>query len=194
MHLTPHQWRHTLGTRLINRDVPQEVVRRILDHDSPQMTAHYARLHEATIRGTGKRPHVDVTGERRSSSTPTGRWPRPSGPGTTWTGQPGPAERLLRTAGQNACPHANACLTCPMFLTTADFLPRAPPASISTSFSSSPRPRLRAGSRGSAEMNQQVPGNLERIIAALDADPDADAQTATRVFRFCGHPFRLPIG
>lgn len=34
--LTPHQWRHTLGTRMINRDVPQEVVRRILDHDSPR--------------------------------------------------------------------------------------------------------------------------------------------------------------
>jgi hypothetical protein len=30
--MTPHQWRHTLGTRLINKDVPQEVVRRILDH------------------------------------------------------------------------------------------------------------------------------------------------------------------
>jgi Phage integrase family len=44
--LTPHQWRHTLGTRLINRDVPQEVVRRILDHDSPQMTAHYANSRE----------------------------------------------------------------------------------------------------------------------------------------------------
>lgn len=40
VHLTPHQWRHTLGTRLINRDVPQEVVRRILDHDSAQMTGH----------------------------------------------------------------------------------------------------------------------------------------------------------
>jgi integrase len=48
--LTPHQWRHTLGTRLINRDVPQEVVRRILDHNSPQMTAHYARLHDTTVR------------------------------------------------------------------------------------------------------------------------------------------------
>ena len=46
VHLTPHQWRHTLGTRLINRDVPQEVVRRILDHDSAQMTGHYARLHD----------------------------------------------------------------------------------------------------------------------------------------------------
>ena len=35
-HLTPHQWRHTLGTRLINRDVPQHVVQKILDHDSPK--------------------------------------------------------------------------------------------------------------------------------------------------------------
>ena len=33
-----------------NRDVPQEVVRRILDHDSAQMTGHYARLHDTTVR------------------------------------------------------------------------------------------------------------------------------------------------
>jgi integrase len=31
VHLTPHQWRHTLGTVLINRDVPQHVVQKILD-------------------------------------------------------------------------------------------------------------------------------------------------------------------
>jgi integrase len=43
VHLTPHQWRHTLGTVLINRDVPQHVVQKILDHDSPLMTAHSAR-------------------------------------------------------------------------------------------------------------------------------------------------------
>ena len=36
VHLTPHQWRHTLGTVLINRDVPQHVVQKILDHDSPK--------------------------------------------------------------------------------------------------------------------------------------------------------------
>lgn len=35
---------------MINRDVPQEVVRRILDHDSSQMTGHYARLHDTTVR------------------------------------------------------------------------------------------------------------------------------------------------
>ena len=32
VHLTPHQWRHTFACRLINRDVPQEVVRVLLDH------------------------------------------------------------------------------------------------------------------------------------------------------------------
>ncbi len=32
VHITPHQWRHTLGTALINRDVPQHVVQKILDH------------------------------------------------------------------------------------------------------------------------------------------------------------------
>jgi len=61
--LTPHQWRHTLGTRLINRDVPQEVVRRILDHDSPQMTSHYARLHDTTVRRHWEAARkVDVNG------------------------------------------------------------------------------------------------------------------------------------
>ena len=49
VHLTPHQWRHTFGTRLINRDVPQEVVRVLLDHSSGEMTAHYARLHDTTV-------------------------------------------------------------------------------------------------------------------------------------------------
>ena len=48
--LRPHQWRHTLGTHLINRDVPQEVVRRILDHDSAEMTALYAVVSDTTIR------------------------------------------------------------------------------------------------------------------------------------------------
>ncbi len=50
VHLTPHQWRHTLGTQMINRDVPQEVVRRILDHDSHRVTGRYAQLSDTTVR------------------------------------------------------------------------------------------------------------------------------------------------
>ena len=93
----PHQWRHTLGTRLINNDVPQEVVRRSLI-TTHAMTAHYARLHDTTIRRhwgqpAGQRPRRD-------------RHPRPSrragrgglGQTTNRARYPGPPERLLRPA------------------------------------------------------------------------------------------------
>lgn len=56
VHVKPHQWRHTLGTRLINRDVPQEVVRKILDHDSSEMTSHYANPRE--LHQTKEKPQV----------------------------------------------------------------------------------------------------------------------------------------
>src|SRR6266568_8275953 len=49
---TPTGFR-TVGTLLctrFNRDVPQQVVQRILDHDSAEMTAHYARLSDTTVR------------------------------------------------------------------------------------------------------------------------------------------------
>jgi integrase len=50
VHLTPHQWRHTFACRLINRDVPQEVVRVLLDHDSHRMTSYYAKITDQTVR------------------------------------------------------------------------------------------------------------------------------------------------
>jgi integrase len=50
VHLTAHQWRHTFATRLINRDVPQEVICVLLDHESMEMTAHYAKISDQTVR------------------------------------------------------------------------------------------------------------------------------------------------
>jgi integrase len=171
VHLTPHQWRHTLGTRLINRDVPQEVVRRILDHDSPQMTAHYARLHETTIRrhwqaartvdAAGRDVHLDPDGplaeavwarhhlDKASQALPNGACGLPV---------------------QNACPHANACLTCPMFLTTTEFLPvhqahREQTAHLLATANARGQTRL-------AEMNQQILSNLDQIITALHDLPE----------------------
>jgi len=62
--LTPHQWRHTFACRLINRDVPQEVVRVLLDHESTQMTAHYARITNQTVRRRWEQAtKVNINGE-----------------------------------------------------------------------------------------------------------------------------------
>jgi hypothetical protein len=91
VHLTPHQWRHTFACRLINRDVPQEVIRVLLDHQSTQMTAHYARITDQTRPpAAGNRPQRSTSTASGSTSTPTGRWPRPSRPrpATAWPPRP----------------------------------------------------------------------------------------------------------
>ena len=157
---------------MINRDVPQEVVRRILDHDSPQMTAHYARLHDTTVRRHWEAARkVDITGQVVAID--------PAGPlaEAAWAKQRlGRATQALPNGFcglpvQKTCPHANACLTCPMFLTTAEFLPqhrthRGQVIELITAAEARGQTRL-------AEMNQQVLGNLDRIIDTLDNDGPA---------------------
>jgi len=175
--LTPHQWRHTLGTRLINNDVPQEVVRRILDHDSAQMTSHYARLHDTTVRRHWEAARkVDITGSAVTLD-PDGQVAD-----AAWAKQRiGRATQALPNGFcglpvQKSCPHANACLTCPMFITTGEFLPqhRAQRSEVHQIIDAA---QARGHSR-LVEMNQQVADNLEAIITALEADPDAPQEAA----------------
>lgn len=176
--LTPHQWRHTLGTRLINRDVPQEVVRRILDHESAEMTARYARLHDTTVRRHWEEARkVNISGDTVVLD--------PHGPlaDAAWAKQ-----RLSRATQAlpnghcglpvtKSCPHANACLACPMFLTTAEFLPqhrqhRLETLQIISKAESEGHSRL-------AEMNRQVADNLEKIITALGTDDPGQVADAS---------------
>ncbi len=67
--VTPHQFR-TRATRLINNDVSQEVVRRLLDHTSHTMTARYARLTDSTIRTQWERARkIDIHGQTVDTSS-----------------------------------------------------------------------------------------------------------------------------
>jgi integrase len=167
VHLTPHQWRHTLGSTLINKDVPQHVVQKILDHDSPQMTGHYARLSDKTVREHWEKARkVNAEGQPVQVS-PGGpladaEWARQQLSRATQALPNGYCQLpLVRT-----CPHANSCLTCPMFLTTAEFLPqhraqRQQTLQIITAAQAAGQARV-------AEMNQQVAVNLGKIITALE--------------------------
>jgi integrase len=173
----PHQFRHSLGTTLINRDVPQHVVQKILDHDSPVMTAHYARLSDKTVREHWERARkVNAEGQPVRVS--------PDGP----LGDAAWAKQRLSRATQalpngycqlplaKTCPHANSCLTCPMFVTTAEFLPqhhaqRQATLQIITAAEAAGHARV-------AEMNRQVAGNLDKIIATLE-DEGTDESEAT---------------
>jgi len=123
--VTAHQFRHTLGTRLINSGVPQHVVQKVLGHASPQMTARYATIHDTTVRAAFddyQQRRVDIHGHRLDfdpgAVTADAEWVKhnlarvqatlPNG----YCGRP----------PQQHCPHPNACLTCPDFQTTPTFL------------------------------------------------------------------------
>lgn len=165
VHLTPHQWRHTYGTRLINSEVPQETVRRLLDHSSHNMTAHYARLSDKTIREQWERAQkVNSHGEFADSEV--GLLSE-----AVWMNNNLARAKMALPNGycalplQQSCEYANACLTCPVFVTTAEFLPQHRRHLESTRILIA-----QADERGHqrvAEMNRSVETNLEAIIAAL---------------------------
>jgi hypothetical protein len=167
--VTPHQFRHTLGTRLINNEVPLDTVRRLLDHESPEMTARYATIKDQTLRREWERyqQRINIRGEVIRLD--------PDGPmsDAAWA-----KENLARAKQtlpngfcglplQQACPHPNACLTCDHFLTTPEFLPLHRDQldrtrELLTSARADGRQRL-------IEMNEPVEANLLRIIDGLEA-------------------------
>jgi integrase len=168
--VTLHQLRHTLGTRLINADVPQHVIQRLLCHASPAMTAVYAHMHDSTIRAEFERycqTRVDVEGKL------LGFDPEAVTADAEWV-----KHRLSRAADtlpngycgrppQQDCPHPNACLTCPDFQTTAEFLP------VHRQQAQLTRDQLAAaeteGRERTAANHRKVLVNLDKIIASLEA-------------------------
>jgi hypothetical protein len=74
------------------------------------------------------------------------------------------------------CPHANSCLTCPMFATTAEFLPQHHAQRQATLQIISAAEA--AGHVRVAEMNRQVAGNLDKIITALENEEPDDKGAA----------------
>jgi hypothetical protein len=165
VHVTPHQWRHTFGTRMINNEVPQETVRRLLDHDSHAMTSHYARLSDKTIREQWERARkVNIAGEQLASDT---------GPlaDAVWMKNNLARAKMALPNGyctlplQQKCEFANACLTCPVFVTTAEFLPqhRRHLEQTQTLIAHADR----NGHQRLGEMNRTVEKNLLAIIDGL---------------------------
>ncbi len=177
--VTAHQYRHTLGTRLINAGVPQHVVQKMLGHASPQMTARYATIHDATVRAAFddyQQRRVDIHGDRLPFD--------PHGPSAEaeWI-----KHNLARVQAslpngycgrppQQDCPHPNACLTCPDFQTTATFLPihrRQHDDTLELIDLAEQR-----GNGRLADNHRKVADNLTRIIATLETLDEQDTSDA----------------
>ncbi len=152
-----------------NAGVPQHVVQRVLGHASPGMTSIYAHLHDTTVREAFERyqqTRVDITGRvldfDPEAPTADAEWVKhnlsriqaslPNG----YCGRP----------PQQDCPHPNACLTCPDFQTTIEFL------DIHRSQAEHNRALIvRAEAEGRQRLaanHRQVQTSLDLIVATLE--------------------------
>jgi integrase/recombinase XerD len=175
--LSTHVFRHTVGTNLINNGVPQHHVQKFLGHESPEMTAVYAQMHDQTLRKSlafTTKKLVDIKGNLYKEIDV---WNEISGPQSETVN---PESKWLRRniATQSlpngicalpikqSCPHANACLTCPSFRTDEQFIDIHQAQLLRTE-------RLiedaaKQGMLRQAQLNQEVAKNLNNIIGAIN--------------------------
>lgn len=174
-----HQFRHTLGTRMVNNGTPLHIIQKMLGHESADMTMAYAHIHDQTLKKAfenyieNRGNLVDIAGNIVEREKPTSA----DSSDLQWFKRNIQAQSLPNgycglPAVSTACPHANACLSCASFRTDASFLSQHKQQLEQTK-------QLVQISRDNgwarqAEMNEKVQKNLEKIIEKL-APEDAEA-------------------
>ncbi|ROO59112.1 site-specific recombinase XerD [Micromonospora sp. Llam0] len=165
--VTPHQFRHTVATRLINADVPLHIVQQLLDHMSREMTAVYARLHNKTLRRHWENA-VKVNADGQTTVIPADHpladaaWMRLSMVRAKVTLPNGYCGAPVQTD----CEYANPCLDCRFFITTTDFLDQHRRQRDETTKLIDDAQR--SGLARIAERNRRTLGKLDAIIDALE--------------------------
>lgn len=120
----PHQFRHTVGTQMINNGVSQHHVQKYLGHETPEMTSRYAHVTDQTLKSEFAKYHgklIDING-RVLDEVPENQselqWLKKN-----IVAQSLPNGYCGLPATQSNCQHAAACLSCAHFRTDASFLP-----------------------------------------------------------------------
>ncbi len=171
---TAHQFRHTLGMRLLNDGVPIEVISRLFGHKSLRMTQVYARVRDKKMRAdlervTRMRKTVNAQGQTVKGD------PRANDPEAQMIrkgvrGQTLPVGGCGRLIVLGECSHANKCLTCPMWLTSTDDLSK-----LKSFYERAIHLKQQATACG----NQFVIDQQERIIANLSVRIKSLEETST---------------
>jgi integrase/recombinase XerD len=165
-----HQFRHTVGTRMINLGVPHHIIQRYLGHKGPEMTSRYAHIHDVTMQDKLseylKGTLIDVTGKAIPEDGMN------DSADLQWFTRSVLAQALTNgycaipiVAGP--CPHPNACLNCAHFRTDATFLEvhRA-------ELHETERVIAKADANGwvrQSEMNERKRTSLINIVTTLEA-------------------------
>lgn len=164
-----HQFRHTVGTSMINNGVPIHIVKRFLGQENLEMTMRYAHVHDQTLKEEFSKFQgkvVDVS----EAVEPVN--PEIDAAELQWfkkniQAQALPNGSCVPTVMQG-CPHANACLTCTHFRTNIEFLEQHK-KELEQTKKIIEKAKTNGWTR-QVEMNERVANNLQNIIASLEID------------------------
>ena len=166
-HFHSHQFRHTVGTRMINSGVPQAIVQQFLGHETPEMTSRYAHIHQETLKSEFQKFNqklIDTKGQiYKLDSDSDAQWLRHNIMAQTL-----PNGLCALPTTQHACPHANACLSCAHFRTNKQFLPQH-----KKQLGETKKLVFQARDKGwqrQLEMNEAIQDKLEIIVNTLEND------------------------
>lgn len=167
-HFSSHQFRHTVGTSMINRNVPIHIVARYLGHESLRMTQTYAHIHDQTLKDEIAKLHGKIV---NVSGTVVESKPELDTGDLQWFKRHVHAQELPNgscalPAVQQQCPHANACLTCTHFRTTVEFLEQHK-RQLAQTEEIIEKAKANGWTR-QVEMNERVAENLRKIIQSLE--------------------------
>lgn len=119
-----HDYRHTIATKMVELDIPIQIIQKVLHHESPEMTLAYAEIRE-THKIKKFKDFVNAQGELApleefkeiEEELITAEWIRQN-----INAQVLPNGYCGMPIKLGKCPHANSCLECSNFRTSADFL------------------------------------------------------------------------
>lgn len=125
-HFKSHDYRHTLATSMLSRDIPSSVIQKVLHHDSIEMTSTYIDIQDQQ-RINKHKEFINIKGDSIplsiDSSMSIDDIAQVEFLKKSIHAQMLPNGMCSLPMAMGKCPHGNSCLTCSNFRTTKDFLP-----------------------------------------------------------------------
>lgn len=176
-----HQFRHTVGTRMINSGVPQHIVQRYLGHESPEMTMVYAHIHDDTLRKEIEKYHDSRTVNFQGETVELEETVLSSNDDLEWFKKNVQARALEhgycarpKVLGDCDIPGFDGCYTCPHWRTNKNFIPI-----LEDTLERTNKVIEKARNCGwelQVKKNEPIKENLEKVIQSLEEEGESDEQ------------------
>jgi integrase/transposase-like protein len=168
-----HQFRHTVGTRMINAGVPQHIIQRYLGHESPTMTQRYAHIHDETLRKEIEKYHDSRVVNFQGETVELEETILSSNDDLEWFKKNVQARALEhgycarpKLLGNCDIPGFDGCYNCPHWRTNQNFLPI-----LKDTLERTEKVIEKARNCGwelQVSKNEPIKHNLEKVIKSLE--------------------------